>query len=61
MRQRRIVNDSPLILLSKLDLLDLLQVEADDVIVPDRVIDEIRAYGAGGLGKIPQRVALARD
>ena len=49
MHQKRIVNASPLILLSKLDHLDLLQVEADEVIVPDRVIDEIRAYGATDL------------
>jgi predicted nucleic acid-binding protein len=32
--------------LSKVDQLDLLQVGADEVIVPDKVIDEIRAYGA---------------
>jgi predicted nucleic acid-binding protein len=43
---RRIVNASPLILLSKVGFLDLLQVEADEVIVPDLVINEIRAYGA---------------
>jgi predicted nucleic acid-binding protein len=49
LHQKRIVNASPLILLSKLDHLDLLQVEAVEVIVPDRVIDEIRAYGATDL------------
>lgn len=49
MPPRRVVNASPLILLSKVDRLDLLQVEADEVIVPDRVIDEIRAYGATDL------------
>jgi predicted nucleic acid-binding protein len=43
---KRIVNASPLILLSKVDHLDLLRVGADEVIVPDKVIDEIRAYGA---------------
>ena len=49
MPPRRVVNASPLILLSKVDQLDLLQVDADEVIVPDRVIDEIRAYGATDL------------
>jgi len=49
LRRKRIVNASPLILLSKLNLLDLLQVEAHEVIVPDRVISEIQAYGATDL------------
>lgn len=49
MHRKRIVNASPLIFLSKLDHLDLLQVEADEVIVPDRVIAEILAYGATDL------------
>jgi predicted nucleic acid-binding protein len=43
---KRIVNASPLILLSKVDHLDLLRVGADEVIVPDKVIAEIHAYGA---------------
>lgn len=49
MPRKRIVDASPLILLSKLNLLDLLQVEAHEAIVPDRVISEIRAYGATDL------------
>jgi len=35
--------------LSKAAHLDLLQVDVDEVIVPDKVIDEIRAYGASDL------------
>jgi predicted nucleic acid-binding protein len=49
LHRRRIVNASPLILLSKVGHLDLLQVEVDEVIVPDLVITEIRAYGATDL------------
>ncbi len=49
MCRKRVVNASPLILLSKVDHLDLLQVGVDEVIVPDRVIDEIRAHGATDL------------
>ncbi len=57
MSLKRIVNASPLILLSKVDHLDLLQVEADELIVPDKVIDEIRAYG--GTDSTVQKVQKA--
>jgi predicted nucleic acid-binding protein len=42
---QRIVNASPLILLSKVDQLDLLRVGADEVIVPDKVIEDLRRSG----------------
>jgi predicted nucleic acid-binding protein len=42
---RRVVNASPLILLSKTGQLDLLHLGCADVIVPDAVIVEIEAKG----------------
>jgi predicted nucleic acid-binding protein len=41
---RRIVNTSPIILLSKANCLDLLRVDADEVIIPEAVLDEVRAH-----------------
>jgi predicted nucleic acid-binding protein len=41
---RRIVNASPLILLSKIDRLDLLGVGGVGVFTPRAVLDEVRAY-----------------
>ena len=42
---RRIVNASPLILLSKVGCLDFLRIEADELVVPEQVIVEVRAHG----------------
>jgi predicted nucleic acid-binding protein len=44
---RRIVDASPLILLSKAGRLEFLRVGADRVIVPDAVLDEIGRKGRG--------------
>jgi predicted nucleic acid-binding protein len=43
---RRVVNTSPLILLTKTGRLDLLQLGGVEVVVPDTVVDELEA-GAG--------------
>ncbi|MGO9469906.1 MAG: DUF3368 domain-containing protein [Isosphaeraceae bacterium] len=45
MSSRRIVNASPLILLSKTGQLDLLRLGGAEVVTPDAVIMEIRAKG----------------
>ena len=42
---RRIVNASPLILLSKVGCLDFLRINADELLVPEEVLVEIRAQG----------------
>ena len=46
MSLRRIVNASPLILLSKTGQLDLLRLGSADVVTPDAVIAEIGAKGS---------------
>ena len=45
---RRIVNASPLILLSKVGHLDFLRIDADDVVVPEQVLAEVGAHGRDG-------------
>lgn len=42
-----VVNASPLILLAKIDRLDLLRSLRRDLIVPDAVLGELKAKGAG--------------
>ena len=51
---RRIVNASPLILLSKIGQLDLLRLGGADVVTPDAVITEIGAKG----GNDPTALAI---
>ena len=42
---KRIVNASPLVFLAREDLLEMLPQGGYDVVVPEAVIDEIRAHG----------------
>ena len=43
-KEQRVVNTSPLIYLSRANMLDLLFVGCDQVVVPQAVADEIRAW-----------------
>jgi len=43
-KEQRVVNTSPLIYLSRANLLDLLFADCDQVMVPQAVADEIRAW-----------------
>ncbi|WP_233258436.1 hypothetical protein [[Phormidium] sp. ETS-05] len=43
------INTSPLIFLSKANLLNLLQIVSSKIIVPEAVATEILAYGVVGL------------
>jgi len=43
-KEQRVVNTSPLIYLSRADMLDLLFAGCDQVMVPQAVADEIRAW-----------------
>jgi predicted nucleic acid-binding protein len=45
MPARRFVNTSPLVFLVREDLLEVLRAGADEVAVPEPVIDEIRGHG----------------
>jgi predicted nucleic acid-binding protein len=47
MLARRFVNTSPLVLLVREDLLEILRAGVDDVAVPEPVIEEIHGHGMG--------------
>lgn len=49
MPSKRIVNASPLILLGKIQRLDLLSVGVSEVVVPRTVLDEVRDPRSGML------------
>jgi predicted nucleic acid-binding protein len=53
---KRIVNASPLVFLAREDLLEMLPQGGFDVVVPEAVIDEIRAHGLAD----PTVVAIGR-
>ena len=57
---KRIVNASPLVFLAREDLLEMLPQGGFDVVVPEAVLEEIRAHGLAdptvvGIGRVSWR------
>ena len=47
MAERPAVNASPLIFLSRADMLDMLKMEGERIVIPKTVADELKRRGPG--------------
>ena len=60
MAEPPVINASPLVVLAKADLLDLLKLEGEPALVPDAVAEEVRAHSADAASRTLDSVAWLR-